>query len=356
MIPVNNTTPIWKINIQQSGWQQQLQAAAMALQQGKQVAFPTETVYGLGADATSSSAVQGIFSAKGRPSDNPLIVHISDKQQLNGIVERFDGLAEQLMERFWPGPLTIVLPVKEGVLSPYVTAGLTTVGVRMPDHPVALALIEQANCPLAAPSANRSGRPSPTIAQHVYEDLAGQIAGIVDGGATGVGLESTVVEIVDHSTIRVLRPGGVTEADLRACCLQATVVTETELQSKEAPRSPGMKYTHYAPQGQLIVVKGEAAAVAAYIVAQLEQQQPTERCGVLAFAEHMEHYHNADLVLSMGSMHHLEEAATSLYAALRSFDEQKIDRIWSEASSYDGIGAALMNRLHKAAGHVIVEV
>ncbi|HIW31193.1 MAG TPA: threonylcarbamoyl-AMP synthase [Candidatus Paenibacillus intestinavium] len=353
---MNNRTHLWKINIKQSGWEQQLEEAAYALQQGKQVAFPTETVYGLGADATSSEAVQGIFAAKGRPSDNPLIVHISDKRQLAGLVEHYDGLAEQLMERFWPGPLTIVLPVKKGVLSPYVTAGLATVGVRMPDHPIALALIEQANCPLAAPSANRSGRPSPTLAGHVYEDLAGQIAGIVDGGATGVGLESTVVEIDGDFTIRVLRPGGVTEDDLRLCCPEANVVTETELQSKEAPRSPGMKYTHYAPKGQLVIVNGEATQVAAYIGAQLERYQATERCGVLAFAEHMEHYHAAELVISMGSIHHLDEAAASLYAALRSFDEQNISRIWSEASRYDGIGAALMNRLHKAAGHVIINV
>ncbi|MCR8660445.1 L-threonylcarbamoyladenylate synthase [Paenibacillus endoradicis] len=353
---MNNTTHIWKINIQQSGWQQQLEAAALALQQGEQVAFPTETVYGLGADATSSSAVQGIFTAKGRPSDNPLIVHISNKQQLDGLVERYDGLAEQLMERFWPGPLTIVLPVKEGVLSPYVTAGLATVGIRMPNHPLALELINQANCPIAAPSANRSGRPSPTLAEHVYEDLADQIAGIVDGGATGVGLESTVVEIASQSTIRVLRPGGVTEDDLRQCCPQATILTETELQSKEAPRSPGMKYTHYAPKGQLVVVKGEDANVTAYIVEQLEQYQASERCAVLAFAEHIDDYHYAEHVISMGSMHNLEEAAASLYAALRNFDERGITRIWSEASGYDGIGAALMNRLHKAAGHDIVHV
>jgi len=353
---VNNNTHLWKINIQQSGWQQQLEAAALALQQGKQVAFPTETVYGLGADATSSSAVKGIFNAKGRPSDNPLIVHISDKQQLNGLVESYDGLAEQLMEQFWPGPLTIVLPVKEGVLSSYVTAGLTTVGVRMPNHPLALELIKQANCPIAAPSANRSGRPSPTLAEHVYVDLANQIAGIVDGGATGVGLESTVVEIDGQSTIRVLRPGGITEDDLRQCCPQATIVVETELQSKEAPRSPGMKYTHYAPKGQLVVVKGEENEVAAYIVGQLEQYKHTDRCGVLAFAEHIQHYHHAELVINMGSIHNLDEAAASLYAALRSFDEQGITRIWSEASSYDGIGTALMNRLYKAAGHDIVHL
>lgn len=353
---MNTKTKLWKINIKDSEWREQLQEAALALQAGKQVAFPTETVYGLGADATCSNAVQGIFTAKGRPSDNPLIVHISAQSQLDSLVESYTGLAEKLMETFWPGPLTIVLPAKQEVLSPYVTAGLSTVGIRMPDHPIALALIEQTKRPLAAPSANRSGRPSPTLAQHVYEDLAGEIAGIIDGGATGVGLESTVVEIVDGNIIRILRPGGITEDDLRACCPEAIVLTETELESIEAPRSPGMKYTHYAPQGKLVVVKGEGEQVTSYIRQQLEHHYRKERCGVLAFTEHLDQYDQAELVISLGSQQHLEEAAASLYAALRQFDEGKITRIWSEASSYNGIGAALMNRLHKAAGHVIVEV
>ncbi len=188
--------------------------AASILRAGGTVAFPTETVYGLGADARSTAAVEQIFIAKGRPADNPLIVHIAELRQLEELVLPYGLLAKRLMERFWPGPLTLVLPVKPGAVSPRVTAGLDTIAVRMPAHPVALALIAAADCPVAAPSANRSGRPSPTLASHVLADLDGRIDGIVDGGAAGVGLESTVVEI-DGDAVRILRPGGVTAEALR---------------------------------------------------------------------------------------------------------------------------------------------
>ncbi|MEC0238183.1 L-threonylcarbamoyladenylate synthase, partial [Paenibacillus kribbensis] len=190
--------------------------AAELLQAGETVAFPTETVYGLGADARSTTAVEAVFAAKGRPSDNPLIVHISDPVQLSGMVANINDTAQALMDAFWPGPLTLVLPVVPQALSPRVTAGLDTVGVRMPDHPIALRLIAEAGCPLAAPSANRSGRPSPTLAQHVQEDLGGRIGGILDGGPTGVGLESTVVQAGDDGTVTILRPGGVTAEQLAA--------------------------------------------------------------------------------------------------------------------------------------------
>lgn len=332
-----------------------LREAALALKEGKQIAFPTETVYGLGGDATNSDAVEGIFAAKGRPSDNPLIVHISNRTQLEQLVQHYDPIAEPLMEKFWPGPLTIIFPVKQNVLSPLVTAGLSTVGIRMPDHPIALSLIEQAGCPIAAPSANRSGRPSPTRAAHVYEDLNGNITGIVDGGATGVGLESTVVEIQESNRIHILRPGGITLEQLQQAVPEAYVTTETELESIVAPRSPGMKYTHYAPKGKLIVVQGSTNNVSRYIQHQL-QQHITERCGVLTFSENMDCYADAELVLNLGSMHQLEEAAASLYDLLRQFDEHHITHIWSEASHSEGIGAALMNRLYKAAGHVTVNV
>lgn len=348
-------TKLWTIHIEHPNWRQSLQEAADLLAAGKQVAFPTETVYGLGGDATNSDAVAGIFQAKGRPSDNPLIVHISHINQLSRFVQSYDGIAELLMQKFWPGPLTIVLPVKEGVLSPLVTAGLSTVGVRMPDHPVALAIIEQSGRPIAAPSANVSGRPSPTMASHVREDLDGKIAGIVDGGATGVGLESTVVEIVDDNVIRILRPGAITMEMLQQAVPKAIVAAESQQESIEAPRSPGMKYTHYAPKGSLVVVKGEPNNVSQYIQEQLTEHY-NESCGVLAFEERVPQYSGAELVLSLGREEHLEEAAATLYDALRQFDEQGISYIWSEASSSNGIGAALMNRLHKAAGHVIIEV
>lgn len=349
-------TKVWNINIAEPAWQKQLTEAAERLAAGKQIAFPTETVYGLGADATNNTAVMGIFSAKGRPADNPLIVHIFDIQQVEQLTQQVSELAIKLMDAFWPGPLTIVLPVKQGVLSSYVTAGLDTVGIRMPDHPIALELMRQARVPVAAPSANTSGRPSPTLAAHVYEDLQGKISGIVDGGATGVGLESTVVELVDQQLIRVLRPGAVTLEQLQACCPEAVVTMESELESKQAPRSPGMKYTHYAPQGKLAIVKGEPQAVAHYIEQQLARFAATDRCGVLRFDEHERHYQQAALVLSLGSIHQLEQAAARLYQALRQFDEQQIQYIWSEASEAAGIGAALMNRLLKAAGHTVIEV
>jgi len=207
-----------------------LQAAAACIRQGQTVAFPTETVYGLGADARSTAAVEAIFEAKGRPSDNPLIVHIAHRDQLDSLVTEVDEAAEALIEAFWPGPLTLVLPVKPGAVSPRVTAGLDTVAVRMPDHPVALQLLGAAACPVAAPSANRSGRPSPTLASHVSEDLAGRIGGIVDGGPTGVGVESTVVQVGDDGTVTILRPGGITAEQLSA--VAARVATDPAILAK----------------------------------------------------------------------------------------------------------------------------
>ena len=209
-------TNMWIVDnvVERKKYYPQLQEAAKLLRENEAVDFPTETVYGLGANAMDDEAIAKIFEAKGRPSDNPLIVHIGTKSQLDGIVKEIPPVAEKLMAHFWPGPLTIILPRKEGI-SEKVTAGLNTVGVRMPDHPIALALIEEANVPVAAPSANRSGRPSPTLASHVYEDLNGKIAGIVDGGATGVGVESTVIDCT--STVpTILRPGGITKEQLEA--------------------------------------------------------------------------------------------------------------------------------------------
>ncbi|WP_370874904.1 L-threonylcarbamoyladenylate synthase [Paenibacillus tundrae] len=338
-----------------------LQAAADCIRQGQTVAFPTETVYGLGADARSTAAVEAVFAAKGRPSDNPLIVHIAHRDQLDALVTEVNATAEALMTAFWPGPLTLVLPVRPGAVSPRVTAGLDTVAVRMPDHPVALQLIAAAACPVAAPSANRSGRPSPTLAAHVREDLAGRIGGIVDGGPTGVGVESTVVQVGDDGTVTILRPGGITAEQLSA--VAARVATDPAIlaegsagEASPAPRSPGMKYTHYAPEGALCVVDGPPAAVAAWVSAALaEAAQRGERTAVLAFAEHAEQY-RADAVFSLGDASELEEAARRLYAALRSCDEQGATYIVAEACSREGLGAAVMNRLLKAAGHRLIQV
>lgn len=345
-----------------TGGDKAIAAAAAVLAAGGTVAFPTETVYGLGADARSTAAVESIFAAKGRPSDNPLIVHIADMKQLDGLVAEVNETARALMEAYWPGPLTLVLPAAPGAVSPRVTAGLPTVAVRMPAHDVALRLIAAAGCPVAAPSANRSGRPSPTLAQHVGEDLAGVIDGIVDGGPTGVGVESTVVEAGADGTVTVLRPGGITAEQLARVApggvtLDPALREAGGAQDIPAPKSPGMKYTHYAPRGTLRIVRGAAAeAVAARIAAELEAAaRRGEVTGVLAFEEHLP-YFRADCVLSLGSVHALETAAHRLYAALRRFDERGVTYMLAEACPEDGLGAAVMNRLLKAAGHDVIDV
>jgi L-threonylcarbamoyladenylate synthase len=352
-------TQVWQVSgVAETLLAPALREAAQLLADGKLVAFPTETVYGLGADARSSAAVERIFAAKGRPSDNPLIVHIADREQLDELALPYPLLATQLMERFWPGPLTLVLPVREGALSPLVTAGLSTVGLRMPDHPTALTLLREAGCPVAAPSANRSGKPSPTQAGHVLEDLEGRIEGVVDGGATGVGLESTVVELLGDNGLRILRPGGVTREALERAFPDIRIDSETPgAQEQTAPRSPGMKYTHYAPQGELHLVAGDVPeTVAAYI---REQQKAArlrgETTGILAFEERLGEY-EADQVLSLGSETELVSAAHLLYAALRQMDAKGVQRIWAEGCGNAEIGAALMNRLSKAAGDRIIRV
>ncbi|MWC27268.1 L-threonylcarbamoyladenylate synthase [Paenibacillus sp. MMS18-CY102] len=329
-------------------------AAAKLLRAGGTIAFPTETVYGLGADARQTAAVESVFAAKGRPSDNPLIVHIAKEEQLQTLVQPYGDTEKALMRRFWPGPLTLVLPALEGAVSPRVTAGLNTVAVRMPDHEVALRLITESGCPVAAPSANRSGRPSPTLAEHVREDLDGLIDGIVDGGPTGVGLESTVVLVEAQGVVRILRPGGITPAQLRE--VAPTVLLDESLEAAAAPRSPGMKYTHYAPRGSMLLVHGEPDNVRAYIAEAVRAaKEQGEITGVLTYDEHAASY-DADVVISCGSLMKLETAAQGLYVALREFDARDVQRIWAEACSSEGIGLALMNRLEKAAGHQIIHV
>ncbi|WP_438447505.1 L-threonylcarbamoyladenylate synthase [Gorillibacterium sp. sgz5001074] len=367
-------TKLWWADETGDPGQEAVQEAAGLLRKGELVAFPTETVYGLGADATCTEAVAGIYRAKGRPSDNPLIVHISDLSMLDGLALQVDPVSRRLAEAFWPGPLTLVLPVCPGAVSPLVTAGLDTVAVRMPDHPVALALIAAAGCPVAAPSANRSGRPSPTLAEHVREDLEGRIAGILDGGATGVGLESTVVEAGgSDGRVHVLRPGGVTPAQLAAaagCAVDVAgevrggvdpVAADAAARAAELdfrPRSPGMKYTHYAPKGQLTIVQGRSPeAVAARIVRELEQARAAgERTGVLAPEEHAHYYRGcADEVAVCGTLQDPGSTAQELFAALRRFDEAGTTVMLAEAFPEEGIGLAVMNRLRKAAGHRVLE-
>ncbi|OXS78987.1 L-threonylcarbamoyladenylate synthase [Domibacillus enclensis] len=323
----------------------QIQEAASLLQQGEVVAFPTETVYGLGGQVKMDKAVEKIFQAKGRPSDNPLIVHIADNRDLDELAHSIPAYAYQLMDAFWPGPLTVVVPKKEDVLSDRVTAGLQTVAIRMPNHPAALALIKEAGVPVAAPSANRSGKPSPTTAAHVLEDLNGRIAGVVDAGETGVGLESTVVDCTGPYPV-ILRPGGITQENIVSIVGQAS--TDAVLKKEEkAPKSPGMKYTHYAPEAPLYLMEGKPAALQAKVE---EWQAEGKKVGVLATEETAEQYH-ADAIITCGQRSDLESVARKLYTAIRSFNDSQVDVIIAETFSKDGLGEAIMNRLEKAAGH-----
>jgi L-threonylcarbamoyladenylate synthase len=322
--------------------------AARLLRQNEVVAFPTETVYGLGGNACSDEAVRKIFAAKGRPADNPLIVHIAETEQLQAVAGTVPELAKHLMKAFWPGPLTLILPKGQAVAET-VTAGLSTVAVRMPDHPVALALIRRARLPIAAPSANRSGKPSPTSAEHVRKDLDGKIAGIVDGGETGIGVESTVVDCSGERIV-ILRPGGVTKEDIEAV-LGGVEVEHAGGAHESAPRSPGMKYRHYAPSATLTLVDGSRAFLQQVVD---NERNKGKKVGILTTDEHLKDY-CADEVLSCGSRNDLSTIARGLYRILRTFDEKDIDVIYSEVFPDSGVGAAIMNRLNKSASGRILK-
>jgi len=336
----------------------QIVDAARLLRDGEVVAFPTETVYGLGANALSNESVEKIFLAKGRPSDNPLIVHIGDKAQLSAVVQHVPEKGNRLMEAFWPGPLTIILPKTDRVASS-VTAGLDSVGVRMPDHPLALALIREAGVPIAAPSANRSGRPSPTTADHVMTDLNGRVAGVLDGGPTGVGVESTVIDVTVDPPV-ILRPGGVTKEQLEAVIGQVELDPSFQVGAVEVPRAPGMKYTHYAPEGEMWLVEGTLGLVRSKQADMLRSAKENGlRTGVLATDASVAYWNqneDADVVLSVGPADTLVQVAQHLYAVLRQFDEEKVQFIVSETFPRDGLGMAVMNRLEKAAGGRILSV
>lgn len=327
----------------------QLAEAADLLKNNEVIAFPTETVYGLGANALSDEAVSKIFIAKGRPSDNPLIIHIAELEQVYHLVQEIPDHAKNLMDAFWPGPLTLVFKKRTGI-SKIVTAGLDSVAIRMPDHLVALHLIKSAGVPVAAPSANLSGKPSPTLAEHVTRDLDGRIAGIVDGGPTGVGLESTVVDCTGEIPT-ILRPGGVTLSQLEKVVglvkIDPALTNETE-----TPRSPGLKYTHYAPDAPLIILQGSQSHIQHHI----EQAQANgKKVGILTTKEQQDTY-TADVVLSCGSRSDLTTVAKELYITLRKFNDYQLDVIFSESFATDGVGEAIMNRLIKAAGNKIIKL
>lgn len=322
--------------------------AGRILNRGGLVAFPTETVYGLGANALDGRAVARIFAAKGRPADNPLIVHVAGREEVKHLAQSIPPAAEILMEVFWPGPLTLVLPAGPAV-PPETTAGLQTLAVRMPAHPVALALIRAAGTPLAAPSANLSGRPSPTTAEHVLQDLGGRIEAVLDGGPAGVGVESTVLDLTAPVPL-ILRPGGVTPEELRE------VLGEVEVEAAigDRPRSPGMKYVHYAPRAPLYLVEGEPGAVAARLrELALEQKALGKRVGILSCSGPGD-YAGLGEVVEAGRRENPETVAAGLYAALRRFNELDVDLILAEGLEDSGMGLAVMNRLRKAADSRII--
>ena len=316
--------------------------------------FPTETVYGLGANALDADAVRSIFEAKGRPGDNPLIVHVPDESWIAPLIDGpLPDAARKLARAYWPGPMTLILP-RSGRVPDAVTAGLDTVGIRMPAHEAARALIEAAGRPIAAPSANRSGRPSPTTAAHVLQDMDGRIPLILDGGPCAVGVESTVID-VSRGVPRVLRPGGVTPEMIEAVCGAAEVdgAVMRPLREGEKPRSPGMKYRHYAPEGAVTIFEGSPEAVARAISA-LYDATP-DGAAILALPGH-EALYGARHVIPLGRGDAPEDVAAGLFAALRLMDDQGARTIFAEAVAPTGVGLAVMNRLGRAAAFHVVHV
>jgi L-threonylcarbamoyladenylate synthase len=329
--------------------------AAALIRRGELVAFPTETVYGLGADALNTDAVGKIFAAKGRPADNPLIVHVADPEAVQPLCH-VDERAKALMQAFWPGPLTLLLPKKD-VVPPQTNAGLASVAVRMPDHPVALALLRASGVPIAAPSANVSGRPSPTTAKHVLYDMDGRIPVILDGGACAVGLESTVLDMTADPPV-IVRPGGVTREMLLTILPQVEIAANVlrPLSVGETAVSPGMMYRHYAPKGALTLVRGKPDNVRATCLRLYrEATKRNEKACVLTPAEHAAWYEDC-ATMTVGSLHVPETFARELFAALRAMDDRQVQVILCEAVDTAGIGLAIMNRLYRAASFRVLEV
>lgn len=330
-----------------------LERAGEVLKQGGLVAFPTETVYGLGGDALNKDSSRKIYAAKGRPSDNPLIVHICKFEDMYPIVKEVPEEARLIADAFWPGPLTMILP-KSDQVPVETTGGLETVAIRMPSHPVAQKLIAYGGGYVAAPSANVSGKPSPTVAKYVVEDMLGKIDVIIDGGEVGIGLESTIIDLT-VSPPQILRPGYITQEMLSKVLGQVDEdITILRSDSGQAPKAPGMKYRHYAPKGELTIVQGEAAQVTAYMNEQAKADMAAgHKVGVIATEEMIAGYH-ADVVKSVGSRADEDSIARHLYTILREFDDESVTRIYSECFTTDGFGQAIMNRLLKAAGHKVV--
>ena len=326
-----------------------LDIAAKALQQGEIVSFPTETVYGLGTIATSQEAVLKVFEAKGRPSDNPLIVHISDIQQMTSTVEEVPEIALTLAKAFWPGPLTMILKAKPGIYAPALSAGLPTVSFRMPNHPLTLELITKVGIPLVGPSANLSTKPSPTKVEHVFEDMNGRIRGIVDGGSSTVGVESTVIDLTNEEGPVILRPGVITKEQIESVIgpIQSSVTTKTG--EREIPKSPGMKYRHYAPKTPVLVVEG---AVESFTKAIQEAQNIGKAVGIMAQNAIVDALESrVKGIYKMGTS--VDDMNRSLFDALRTLDHLELDIILAQGAPEEGVGIAYMNRLKKAASTVL---
>lgn len=333
----------------------ELEEAGEILRKGGLVAFPTETVYGLGADALNEKAAARIYAAKGRPSDNPLIVHIARFEDLSEIAKNIPEMAKKLADAFWPGPLTMIFKKKECVPTG-TTGGLDTVAVRMPDHKLARALILSGGGYIAAPSANTSGRPSPTTAAHVKEDLEGKIDMILDGGPVRIGLESTIVDLSGGKPV-ILRPGYINQEMLSRVIGHVQIDRALiEADSQIRPKAPGMKYRHYAPRASMSVVEGPRERVVEKIQQLLKKGAADgEKIGVICSRETADSYQSG-IVKTVGSLEDELSIAHNLYGILREFDEMEVDRIYSEAFDTPKMGQAIMNRLMKAAGHQMIKV
>lgn len=335
----------------------QLERACKVLKSGGLVAFPTETVYGLGGDALSSDAAQKIYGAKGRPSDNPLIVHIGREEDLYRVAEQVDGRARELMAAFWPGPLTLIFHKKE-VVPESTTGGMQTVAVRMPSHPVALALIRNSGVLIAAPSANISGRPSPTRASHVQEDLQGRIDMIIDGGQVGIGIESTIVDMTEEIPV-ILRPGYITKSMLEEVVGQVRIdpaLLAEEPGKDMVAKAPGMKYRHYAPKGRLTIVEGDLEDVVPYINERLKEHEGKGEVAAVIATEESKSQYGTSSAYSIGSRKTEGSIAAGLYDILRQMDAVGAEFIYAESFQGDRLGAAIMNRMLKAAGYHKINV
>lgn len=335
---------------------EKIRIAAKLVRNGGLVAFPTETVYGLGADALNASAVSALFKAKRRPLDNPPIVHIYDSNEVYNLAKEVPTAAQTLMKAFWPGPLTLIFK-RSPIVPPVTVAGLDTIAIRMPKHKVALMLIKESKCPIAAPSANIAGRPSPTTAQHVLDDLDNHIDAVLDGGPTIVGVESTVLDLTADPP-QILRPGGIPYEDLTSILSEITinpVVTATRAIPLGKVSSPGIKHKHYAPRADMIVVEGKLEAIEDKINQLVESYRKKGKIiGILATNQTAKDY-KADVVKSLGNRSDPKELARNLFGLLRSFDADGVDVIIAEGVPLKGLGLAVMNRLRKAAGYRIVE-